>query len=324
MTKHPIRIVKSRPSYESWSIKISLTDRCNFRCYYCIQLPQIEASSGNQLTVENVRSLLIAARANGIRSVLWTGGEPTLGPLRECSRIANDLGFEEQGITSNGFLLNQYLDELIGTGLTRANISIDTLRPARFESITGSSRFEDVIHCIKRCSAALKTTKVNVVVMRTNLDEIADFVEFAASVGNGLVVKFHEMWKISPSEKWERLYVPAAEILEHIRAIGPCVQANVRKTNPGVEYLKFPDTDVVVGIARMPKGHLCEVKECKKLRVYPNGRTCEGLNLLDSLDQEDEFGSLMQHRETALVENSAAMSNLIPAQVRDCSAPFEP
>ncbi|MCU0211241.1 MULTISPECIES: GTP 3',8-cyclase MoaA [Pseudomonas] len=302
-----------------WSIKISLTDRCNFRCYYCIQLPQIEQDSNNQLTVDAVRKILTSAKKNGVKKVLWTGGEPTVGPLLECSKIASELGFLEQGITSNGFLLNGQLDELIANGLTRANISLDTLNHKNFKDITKSNKLDDVLECIKKCSQKLSLTKINMVVMRTNQNEIIDFLKLGADLGAGVIVKFHELWNINPREKWESLYVPHEKILEVISSFYSFSETSLKTTtNPGITYYKLTDSNVKFGVAKVPKSHMCDVKECQKIRVYPNGKTCEGKNLLANVDWDDELSQdiaqVIINREASLIENSTQLSSFIQSQ----------
>lgn len=295
-----------------WAIKISLTDRCNFRCHYCIQLPQILSSSNRQMSLARVRKALEAARAKGIQKVLWTGGEPTLGPIAEVVSMAKELGFTEQGITSNGFLLDSQVEQLAQSGLTRANISIDSLCESKFFEITKANKLRHVVRCIEKCAKLLSLTKMNMVVMRCNLDEIADFVEFQKSLDSKVILKLHEMWEVTDKPHWEREHVAVEEIRAQLKEIGELHPAHgINSSNPGVEYYQFGGTDCVVGIARKPNSHVCEVTQCTKLRIYPNGKTCEGRNLLTTNDWEDEFEELMDARQSAFVENNSALSDKV-------------
>jgi cyclic pyranopterin phosphate synthase len=294
-------------SGDGWSIKISLTDRCNLRCYYCIQLPQILSKSNNQLTLDRIHRMLEAARRRGVTKVLWTGGEPTVGPVVEAARIAHSLGFVEQGITTNGVLFARYLDDLVASGLTRANISLDSLDNAEFERITGNPRLDRVLESIERSAATLRLTKVNMVVMRSNLNEVPDFVEHVRSIRGKVILKLHEMWRVDPHEMWLREHVEADEILGKLGSLDAVeLESGISSTNPGIVYYRV--CGVTVGLARRPESHVCNVKACTKIRVYPNGRTCDGRDLLAADGWDDEFREVIANRKSALIENNKQFS----------------
>lgn len=297
---------------DKWSVKISLTDRCNFRCEYCIQLPQILSPSNSRMTIERIGRLLENARNRGITKVLWTGGEPTMGPLLQAARRARELGFEEQGITSNGFLLNRMFEDLVDAGLTRANISIDSLDRRRFYKITSADKLNDVLESIEKAASVLDTVKINMVVMRNNIDEIPAFLSFVANYRGRLILKLHEMWKTDPIEIWERLYVPADEIFAAVEQCDDAkAAATIKATNPGVIYYELKKHGITVGLARMPASHMCEVKACTKLRLYANGKTCEGRDIFRSEAWDDEFAELMEDRHQALIENNKELGDFI-------------
>lgn len=164
------------------SLRISLTEKCQFRCLYCMPPEGLPACSSNNLSKDEIHKFARIACSLGIQRIRLTGGEPLL--RKDVTQILESLaqidGLQDLALTTNGFFLKKKLSELIGAGLQRINISLDSLNRETFHQITKTNCFDNVLSGI---DAALKTNlpvKLNVVVMNgVNDHEIGDFVNFA-------------------------------------------------------------------------------------------------------------------------------------------------
>jgi len=181
-------------------LRVSVTDRCNFRCVYCMPeegAPVVPKSE--ILTFEEIERLLRIAADLGVRKVRLTGGEPLVRKdlVRLVQRVAAIAGLTDLSLTTNGFLLPRMARELADAGLTRVNISLDTLRPDRFQAIARRGRLDDVLEGIDASLAAgLRPIKLNMVVMRgVNDDEVADFA--ALSLTSPFNIRFIELMPIN-------------------------------------------------------------------------------------------------------------------------------
>jgi cyclic pyranopterin phosphate synthase len=161
-------------------LRVSVTDRCNFRCVYCMPEEGAPvAPKAEILTFEEMERLLRIAAGLGVRKIRLTGGEPLVRKdiVELTGRVAAIPGIEDLSLTTNGFLLGSLAAPLAGAGLDRVNISLDTLRPDRFKAIARRGRIEDVLDGIRASvDAGLTPLKLNVVAMRgMNDDEVVDF-----------------------------------------------------------------------------------------------------------------------------------------------------
>lgn len=206
-------------------LRISLTDRCSLRCTYC--MPE----QGNEwlartsiLSTDEIVEVAEAAAGLGIRTFRLTGGEPLLRAdivevVRRISRIEGEDGPVEVAMTTNGISLAQKLPALIDAGLTRLNISIDTVDRQRFADLTRRDRIDDVFEGIAAAAASeLRPLKLNAVAMRgVNDDELPDLVAFAMEVGAQL--RFIEQMPLDAGHTWDRAsMVTREEILEKLSA----------------------------------------------------------------------------------------------------------
>ena len=175
-------------------LRISLTDRCNFRCVYCMPEEGVCAMSHDEiLRIEEIERLVAVAAGIGIRSVRLTGGEPLVrkGVVDLVDTITGIEGIENVSMTTNGVLLPRMIDDLKAAGLSRVNISLDTLDADQFHEITRTGRLEDTLAGIDAAlGAGLNPVKVNAVAVRS-LNQ--DFLEFAKlSIDRPLHVRFIE------------------------------------------------------------------------------------------------------------------------------------
>jgi GTP 3',8-cyclase len=181
-------------------LRVSVTDRCNFRCIYCMPEEGAPvAPAGDLLTnAELIRILKIAAEL-GMRKFRLTGGEPLIRKdiVSVVANIASLAGVDEISLTTNGYLLPELALPLAQAGLTRINISLDTLRPDRFKRIARRGRLDTVLQGIKAATdAGLCPVKINCVVMKGyNDDEVLDFA--ALSLDQSLDVRFIELMPIN-------------------------------------------------------------------------------------------------------------------------------
>jgi cyclic pyranopterin phosphate synthase len=187
-------------------LRISVTDRCNLRCVYCMPeeglsfLPRREL-----LTFDEIIRLARVARELGITSLRITGGEPLVrkGLPLLISALA-DVGFDDLAMTTNGTELGPVAQKLASAGLRRVNISCDSLRPERFADIRRRGHLEVVLKAMDAAeSAGLTPLKVNVVLLKgQNDDEIIDFASFARQTGR--IVRFIEFMPLDAQGNWER------------------------------------------------------------------------------------------------------------------------
>jgi len=165
-------------------LRVAVTDRCNLRCVYCMPPGGIEPRGrGEILAFDEIERIAAILARRGVNKVRLTGGEPLVrdGLPELVGRLARIDGIEKVCLTTNGLLLPRFVRGLKSAGLASVNVSLDTLRPERFEAVTGSPRQVDVMAGIDAAlDAGFAPLKLNVVVIRgVNEDELADFAEFA-------------------------------------------------------------------------------------------------------------------------------------------------
>jgi len=177
-------------------LRISVTDRCNFRCIYCQPSEGIKLLNRDEiLKYEEIISVARAAAELGITKIRLTGGEPLVrANLPELiSELAKINGIDDISLTTNGMLLSQYAAELLKAGLKRVNISLDSLNPDKFEKITRTGKLNQVLAGIEVAKkVGLNPVKINVVAMRgINDDEILDFARL--TMNDGWHIRFIEL-----------------------------------------------------------------------------------------------------------------------------------
>ncbi|MBV9666787.1 MAG: radical SAM protein [Nitrososphaeraceae archaeon] len=198
-------------------LRISITDRCNMHCMYCMPYNNTEwFEQDDVLSYEEIFNLAISADL-GIKKIRMTGGEPTIRPkmedlIRSLSKIR---GIESVSITTNGLLLREKAKQLKEAGLTSVNISLDTFRADRFKSITGIDGLNQVLASIQTADDAGLKLKINTVVVRGWNDDVVDFARFARSMG--YTVRFIEFMPLDGRGIWgSDLVVSKREIIERI------------------------------------------------------------------------------------------------------------
>lgn len=267
-------------------LRISLTDRCNFRCVYCMPAEGVCSMGHDEiLRIEEIERLVRVAAGLGIKSVRLTGGEPLVrkGVVDLVDAITDIDGIENVSMTTNGVLLPAMIDDLQAAGLSRVNISLDTLDPDQFHAITRVGRLEDTLAGIDAALAAgLNPVKVNAVAVRS-LDQ--DFLEFAKlSIDRPLHVRFIEYMPVGDTSEdagtgWgEGDVIPSEELFQTINrraaAAGlPSLRAAGAAKPLGwgpARYFEFPGAQGTVGFISPLSRHFCS--ECNRLRVTADGK----------------------------------------------------
>ncbi|MBV9888048.1 MAG: GTP 3',8-cyclase MoaA [Acidobacteria bacterium] len=271
-------------------LRISVTDRCNFRCVYCRSAdPENYRDHDEILTWSELDHLARVFVGLGIRKVRVTGGEPLVrdGVEDYVGRLAA-LGVEDLSITTNGHLLTERMNRLIAAGLSRVNISLDSLDPAKFEKITRTRSFDTVMRGIEAVQASkLAPAKVNAVLVRgINDNEVEAFAGFARE--RAVVMRFIEFMPLDADRHWNRnLVVPAAEIHQRIHARWPLVQIPHERSETARKYQFADGAPGEIGLIAPVTQPFCG--HCSRIRLTADGklRTC-----LFSKDDHDLRGLL--------------------------------
>lgn len=268
-------------------LRVSLTDRCNLRCTYCMPVEGLAwLPNDSILTDDEILRVVRVAVDHGIERVRLTGGEPLIRPsLIEIVRsIAALSPRPEITLTTNGIGLAGLAEPLARAGLDRINVSLDTLDPDRFTAITHRDRWHDVIAGLQAAKATtLKPIKVNSVLLRgINGDEAPALLDWALE--NGYLLRFIEQMPLDPQHGWNRdQMVSAEEIqsqLEVSHKISPIGQKS-RGSSPAEEFLigGGPATVGIIGSVTRP---FCA--DCDRLRLTADGQI---LNCLFAHEEDD-------------------------------------
>lgn len=264
-------------------LRLSVTDRCNLRCFYC--MPPEGVAKSDHRTVLSYEELLLVARSAlslGIEKIRITGGEPLVrlgitGFLSELSRLP---GLKHLALTTNGLLLEQMADDLYHAGVQRLNVSLDSLNPDTFSSITRGGSLEQVIRGLDAAEAAgFPPPKINVVIMRgINDAEIFDFVELTRTRGNS--VRFIEYMPVVKDDGWERYCISGDEVLQAISGRYPLEQVDKGIYAGPSRDFRIPGGRGSIGIITAVSGHFCG--DCNRIRVTSSG-TAKGCLFSDEV-----------------------------------------
>ncbi len=257
-------------------LRISVTDRCNFRCVYCRSAnPENHMPSATLLTWDEYERLARILVSMGIRKVRVTGGEPLVrAGVEDFVARLKAVGVEDVSMTTNGYLLAERCDRLVAAGMNRINISLDSLDRAKFERITRTKTFDDVIAGIDAAQASpLRPVKVNAVLVRgINDDEIEAFAEFARD--RDLIMRFIEYMPLDADRSWTReSVVTGAEVLSRISAGWPLEPIAHERSETARKY-RFADGRGEIGLISPVSQPFCG--HCSRIRLTADGklRTC--------------------------------------------------
>ncbi|MGC8486693.1 MAG: GTP 3',8-cyclase MoaA [Clostridia bacterium] len=268
-------------------LRVSLTDRCNFRCVYCMPedtefLPREELLTSDEI----IRAVTAFARL-GVEKIRLTGGEPLMRPevVDVTRRIKQIPGIRSVAMTTNGFMLPHRAAQLKEAGLDGVNISLDTMRRDRFLQL---ARRDYLDHVLKGIDAAIKSdlqpVKINTVVMRgVNDQEVRDFLVWSRE--HPVVVRFIEFMPLDADNIWEKkLVYTLAEIVEAARSIAPVEEVTEDKAAPARTF-RFVDGKGEFGIIASVSEPFCEW--CDRVRITAEGKIRNCLFATDETDLRD-------------------------------------
>ncbi len=259
-------------------LRISVTDRCNFRCNYCMPFDEYQWIQRNEvLSFEEIARVARLFLVFGIEKVRLTGGEPLVRKdlPRLIKRLSAIEGLPDITLTTNAALLAAQADALHAAGLRRINISIDTLKADRFVALTKRGNLDDVLAGIFAAKkVGMSPIKLNAVIIRgTNDDEIIDLVAFARD--NGLEMRFIEYMDVGNANAWSlEKTVTKREMLEIVHARFPVREVGREHGSaPAVDY-EFLDGAGEIGIIGSVTEPFCA--SCTRLRLTADGKlvTC--------------------------------------------------
>jgi cyclic pyranopterin phosphate synthase len=268
------------------NLRISVTDRCNIRCVYCMPETVEFLPKASLLSFEEIARFVRAASTVGIDKIRLTGGEPLVrrGLPELVEQIVAIPGIKDVGLTTNGILLAPVAQDLYDAGLRRINISLDTMDPARFLELTRRTGLERVIEGILAAKAAgFDPVKINAVAIKGMTE--ADVVPLGLFCReHGLALRFIEYMPLDAGNLWEREKVLfASEILEILtQGIGPLVP--VENQDPRAPALDYGYADGIgrVGMIASVSRPFC--MSCNRVRLTADGKLRNCLFALDETD----------------------------------------
>jgi cyclic pyranopterin phosphate synthase len=256
-------------------LRISVTDKCNLRCVYCMPEEGLPWLKKDQLlTYEEIRAIIQVMAPMGLRRIRLTGGEPLVRKNlpRLVDLLASISGIEEVSLTTNGVLLKELAKPLKNAGATRVNISLDSFRPERVDALARrKGTFERVLEGLEAAEkAGLEPIKINVVLIRgKNDDEIADFAEVTR--GRPWHVRFIEIMPTSSNlELSANDFFSCQEALERLKELGELEPVAGPEGNGPAAYFRFPGARGTVGVITPMSHNFCE--GCNRLRLTADGQ----------------------------------------------------
>lgn len=295
------------------NLRISVTDRCNIRCVYCMPESVRFLPRADLLSFEEIERFARVALRSGISKIRLTGGEPLMRrDLPELvARLARLPGLSDIGLTTNGLQLAPLAQPLFDAGLRRLNLSLDTLDPARFEQLTRRTGLEQVLDGIRAAkSAGFRPIKLNAVAIKgTTEPDVVPLALFCRD--QDLELRFIEYMPLDAGNLWERDKVLfAADIVRMVeQGIGPLKPASDQDPSaPALDY-EYADGGGKLGLIASVSRPFC--RSCNRLRLTADGKL---RNCLFALDETDI---------RALIRSGADDQALADALAQSVSAKWE-
>jgi GTP 3',8-cyclase len=289
-------------------LRLSVTDRCNLRCTYCMPAEGIALRPHHEiLTFDEIERIVRIAAGLGVTKLRLTGGEPLVRRdlLILAGRLTAIAGIQHVGLTTNGVLLGENLHGLVRAGISSINISLDTLRRDRFRAITRRDEFDSVLSNIDLAlRSAIPRIKINVVVMRgTNDDELPQFVDFARE--RRLMVRFIEYMPFKDNGWSAETMVPFEEMKSRIENLVELIPLPERNRHTSTKVFSIAGGTGTIGFITAMSDHFCGT--CNRLRMSAKGelRSClflpSGVSVRDALRAgatDDVIADLLQRSLT--------------------------
>lgn len=255
-------------------LRVSLTDQCNLRCVYCTPKGSFEKLSCCELLrYEELLRIIGLAVDLGIKKIRLTGGEPlvrrdVLGFIRQLTAIP---GLDDVRLTTNGVLLNRCGEDLFEAGIRKLNISLDTLRPERYQEITGRDRFQEVWTGIERVEKiGFSPIKINLVALRgVNDDEFVNFAKL--TLERDLQVRFIEFMPMGGGSGWSKdRYISSEEIMDQLAELGDLHPVKRFCMDGPARIFRFKQARGSLGFISPISHQFCD--RCNRLRLTSEGR----------------------------------------------------
>ena len=254
-------------------LRISITDRCNLQCRYCVPRELIpKLSHADILTYEEILRVVRVATRLGISKVRVTGGEPLVrkGVYRFLKLLAATEGLKDVSLTTNGVLLAENLEKIQAAGISRINISLDTLSPAKYRDITGFDEFDRVWRGIEKAyKMGFYPIKLNIVALKGIND--TELIEMAQlSFRYPFHIRFIEYMPIGQSDFKPDTLLLAPEIKSRISAIGKLIPVQGAEHDGPAQRYKFEQAKGEIGFIAALSQHFCN--KCNRLRLTASGQ----------------------------------------------------
>jgi len=308
MAKLPTQLI-DRFGRKVTYVRMSITDRCDFRCVYCMDEEMTFMPRQQLLSLEEIVFLLRAFCELGVEKVRITGGEPLV--RRDVDWLFNELGqlkastsLKELTLTTNGSKLEKYAQTLADSGLDRINISLDSLNAEKFKALTRTGDLDTVLTGIAAAKKAnFKRIKLNAVIMKgRNEDEIIDLAQFA--IDNDLDISYIEEMPLGHvSHTREESYCSSDEVLATLKTVFD-LQASIASTGGPSRYYQVAGTTSKIGFISPHSHNFCD--SCNRVRVTTEGRLLLCLGQEHSMDLREvirRYPGDMQALKQAIVDS---------------------
>jgi cyclic pyranopterin phosphate synthase len=288
-------------------LRLSVTDRCDLRCAYCMPRDMQFLPRAELLTLEELHRLSLAFIDRGVTRVRITGGEPlvrrdVMDLIRAVGRKLGD-GLDELTLTTNGTQLARHADSLAAAGVRRINVSLDTLDPVRFAELTGANRLDDVLAGIRAAREAGMAVKLNVVALKdVNADDLLDLVAWAHGQGHELtLIEVMPLGDVG-AERVDQ-FVPLSQVRQAL-AQHFTFEPSAKRTGGPARYFDVAETGGRIGFITPLSDNFCE--GCNRIRVTATGQLypCLGggerVDLRAALRSSDPVGQLSDAMDHAM------------------------
>lgn len=271
-------------------VRMSITDRCDFRCVYCMDEEMVFMPREQLLSLEEIVSLIGAFADLGVEKVRVTGGEPLVRKnvdwlFKELGDLKKTTALKELTITTNGSQLPKYAESLVESGVDRINISLDSLKADRFKALTRTGDLNGVLNGIRSAKkAGFKKIKLNAVIMKgRNEDEIVDLARFA--IKNDLDISYIEEMPLGHvTHDRSESYCSSDEVKAVLESVF-ALNASDANTGGPSRYYQLEGTGSKVGFISPHSHNFCE--SCNRVRVTTEGRLLLCLGQEHSVDLRD-------------------------------------
>ena len=268
-------------------VRMSITDRCDFRCVYCMDEEMTFMPRDQVLSLEEIVFLLRAFCELGVEKVRLTGGEPLVRRnvdwlLEQVGNLKRTTALKELTITTNGSQLSKYAESMVSSGVDRINISLDSLNPQRFRELTRTGDLNTVLAGIESAKqAGFKRIKLNAVIMKgRNDDEVIDLAHFA--IDNDLDISYIEEMPLGQvSHQRQESFYSSDEALAELKTAFN-LQHSLTNTGGPSRYYQVADTNSKVGFISPHSHNFCDT--CNRVRVTTEGRLLLCLGQEHSVD----------------------------------------